>query len=105
MPTPPQTVAVTISGPFGKIIQQFSAVFVDNGLIVLATDHRQLPAAYQFPVIQDEQPLAVDIGWGTESVHALWAGIQFTLPDYSATFSVLFLNEEPAVSEDPFGAT
>ncbi len=87
-------VPVTISGAFGQLVQQFSAVFRDGNIVVLATDRRQLSTAYQFPPLPDDQPMPLQIGWAGQTVQCLWAGVAFTLPDGFVTFSLLFVNEE-----------
>lgn len=88
-------VPVTISGIFGRIVQPFSAVFRDGNLVVLATDHRQLTTAYQFPKLSDGEPIPMQIEWGGQTVKCLWAGLKFDLPDRTVSFTLLLVNEEP----------
>jgi hypothetical protein len=95
--TPP--VMVQISGAFGTITQPFSAAFVDNKLLVLVTDLRRLPTAYKFPEITNQEPIPLAISWGGQTIQALHAGICFTLPDGSGTFSVLFINSNEETSD------
>ena len=94
VPTASGPVAVTVAGSFGQIVQQVSAVFRDGNMVILATDHRQLAAAYELPQLATDEPMPLQIGWAGQIVPCLWAGISFTLPDRSVTFSVLFVDEE-----------
>jgi hypothetical protein len=89
-----QPVPVVISGVFGQIVQHFSIAFKDGNQVILGTDTRQLPAAYKFPELADNQPIPLQLSWAGQTVQCLWAGIHFTLPDGSVTFSILFVNEE-----------
>lgn len=94
IPTASGPVAVTIAGPFGQIVQRVSAVFRDDNLVILATDHRQLAAAYELPQLETDEPMPLQIGWAGQTVQCLWAGVKFNLPDGSITFMILFVSEE-----------
>lgn len=91
-------VYILIKGPFGKVRQPFSSIFRDDLYLVLMTDHRQLETSYELPTIEDE-PMALEIQINKKSIRCLWAGIQFTLPDNSATFTVLLIQEELNLGE------
>lgn len=84
---------VRISGPFGVVTQPFSGIFRDGMCLVLLTDNSAGGPKYELPPITDD-PIMLQIGWENQSVEALWAGIQFTLPNGSVTFTVLLIPED-----------
>jgi len=84
---------VRISGPFGVVTQPFSGIFRDGMCLVLLTDNTAGGPKYELPPIEDD-PLMLKIGWENQTVEAVWAGIQFTLPNGSVTFTVLLIPED-----------
>lgn len=90
---------VTIKGPFGKIRQPFSKVFRDDMCLVLKVDHRTLPASYELPDLEDDEVMQLELKIEEHVVQCIWAGIQFTEPDASATFTVLLIQEETDIEE------
>lgn len=86
-------VKVTIGGSFGKITQPFSLAFKTGWLVILAVDKRKLDTYYELPDPGPE-PMPVTVDWGAGVYNCWWAGIMFTMPDESVTFSVLFVQED-----------
>ena len=95
-PTPvpmPEPIAVQLSGSFGTITQHFSGIIRQGVSLVLVTDHRQIPQAYSPPPATGEEPLEMTVQWGDQEVTCFWAGLSFTMPDGSVTFTVLLAEE------------
>jgi hypothetical protein len=84
---------VRIGGPFGVVTQPFSGVFRDGMCLVLITNNLEGGPKYELPPITDD-PIMLQIGWENQTVEAVWAGIQFTLPNGSVTFTVLLIPED-----------
>jgi len=99
----PLPVEVVIDAPFGRLSQSFSAVFIDNGNLVLCTDKRIVPL-YTLPRV--EEPMYLTVTWAGQTVRCVWAGICFTLPHVPVTFTVLLIDsgaEEPVDEQGQSG--
>ena len=92
-------VYVTIKGAFGKIRQPFSKVFRDGMCLILKVDHNTLPASYELPDLEDNVPMQLELKIGDHVVQCIWAGLQFTEDEPSATFTVLLIQEETDIEE------
>ena len=88
-----ETVSVVLKGTFGKMKCQYSNVFRDGRQLVLQTNNHELGVTYELPEVEDEAML-VEVTAGDKQLSCVWAGIQFTLPDDSVTFTVLLVAEE-----------
>ena len=82
-------VEVEINAPFGRLSQTFSAVFIDNGNLILCTDKRLVPL-YMLPPV--EEPIELSVTWAGQTVRCVWANISFTLPHVPVTFMVLLID-------------
>ena len=89
----PAPIPVHLTGPFGSITQHFSGIIRQGISLVLVTDHRQIPQAYTPPKATGENPMELQIKWDDQTVNCFWAGIQFSMPDGSVTFTVLLAPE------------
>ena len=94
-----EPIPVTLSGAFGSIVQYFSGIIKQGVSLVLVTDHRQIEQAYSPPPATGEEPLELTVSWDDQEVECFWAGIQFTMPDGSVTFTVLLAPEEEGHGE------
>jgi hypothetical protein len=88
-----KTVPVTLKGTFGKMRCQYSAVFKDGQQLILQTNNNEIGMTYELPEIEEEAML-VEVTVDDKQLSCVWAGIQFTLPDDSVTFTVLLVAEE-----------
>ena len=95
----PQPVSVTIKGPFGKIKQPFSKVFRDGMFLILKVDHKWLDTSYELPEMPEDEALQLELQINDHVIQCIWAGIQFTEPDASATFTVLLIQDETDIEE------
>jgi len=89
----PKTIQVSIKGPFGRVRQHYSSVFRDGNQLILMTKHRDIPSSYELPEIEDSA-MMVEVQVNDKLLDCVWAGIQFTMPDNSVTFTVLLIAEE-----------
>jgi len=94
-------VEVVISAPFGRLSQTFSAVFIDNGNLILCTDKRLVPL-YTLPSV--EEPMEMTVEWAGQTVRCVWAGISFKLPHVPVTFTVLLIDEQAPATPEVHGA-
>lgn len=102
----PAMVQITRDG-FGTVTQPYAGVFRDGMCLVLVTDNTAQQARYELPPLTDD-PIILRVGWEGQQVEAVWAGIQFTLPSGSVTFTVLLIPAdedlaEPAGASTPWG--
>jgi len=88
------TVPVAIKGTFGRVRQQYSSVFRDGNQLVLMSRNAELGTTYELPEIEGEEAMVVEVQVNKKTLTCVWAGIQFTMPDDSVTFTVLFIAEE-----------
>lgn len=87
-------VTVQIRGPWGTVNQPFSYVFYDGICLVLLTDHRKLAASYELPDLREgSEFMDIEVHVHGETIPCVWAGIKFTMPDNSATFTVLLIRK------------
>ena len=89
----PKTIVVTLKGPFGKVRQHYSSVFRDGNQLILMTDNNQVQTSYELPEIEDDA-MIIEVQVNTKKLECVWAGISFTLPDNSVTFTILLIAEE-----------
>jgi hypothetical protein len=93
-PGPAKTaVPVTIRGSFGKVRQLYSSVFRDGNQLVLMSRNKELGSRYELPEIEGEA-LQLEVQVNKKLLSCVHAGISFTLPDNSVTFTVLLIAEE-----------
>lgn len=92
-------VYVTIKGPFGKIKQPFSKVFRDGICLVLKVQHDTLPTSYELPELDPGEVMQLTLEIDDHAVQCIWAGLTFTDPGASATFTVLLIQEETDIEE------
>lgn len=95
----PKTISVSIKGPFGRVKQHYSSVFRDGNQLILMTINEAIQSVYELPEIEEEA-MMVDVQVNEKRLTCVWAGIQFTLPDNSVTFTVLLIAEEQLDDEE-----
>jgi hypothetical protein len=94
------SIRVRIKGPWGTTVNTFSYVFRDDIFLILIVDHRHMESYYELPEVSDGDAVHVVVTVNGKVIDCLWSGISFTMPDDSATFTLLFIQEEADRGEE-----